>query len=166
MRLTRICPIPRTNVPQGGRRRVSRQGHAGVIGLHDQGDRAVDAVALQKADGEVAQIRNDIRETARRRGELEGARDRARVQGYDDPRGNFGGGQEMIGQVIGGILQGVLVGGALDRVLRDNHRSPSSGADFDFGGGHEAPSWPSPWSQDGAASGGADEGGWRTGGTF
>jgi hypothetical protein len=122
-------------------------------------------VALQKADGEVAQIRNDIRETARRRGELEGARDRARVQGYDDPRGNFRGGQEMIGQVIGGILQGVLVGGALDRVLRDNHRGPSSGADFDFGGRQEAPSWQSPWSQDND-SGGDDEGGWRTGGTF
>ena len=38
-----------------------------------------------------AQIRADIREMAQRRTELEGARDRARRVGYDDPRGTFGG---------------------------------------------------------------------------
>jgi hypothetical protein len=73
---------------------------------------------------------------ARRRTELEGARDRARDAGYEDPRGTFGSnGQEMIGEVIGGILRGVLQGGTLDRVLRDNYRYPRRRADPDFNWG-------------------------------
>jgi chromosome segregation ATPase len=129
--------------------------------------------ALQKAEGEVAQIRNEIRAMASRRSELEGARDRARQVGYQDPRGTFGGGQDVIGQVIGGILGGVLQGAALDRVLRDNYRFPVPRADPDFGG-REA-SWPNPWSGGGADEGGSwdrggsDDGGgsgWRTGGSF
>jgi hypothetical protein len=131
--------------------------------------------ALEKADGEVAQMRNEIRETARRRSELEGSRDRARQVGYDDPRGTFGGGgQEVIGEVIGGILRGVLQGRALDRVLRDNYRYPRPRADPDFGG---PPSWPNPWGADTWGGGGSwpsggsrDQdgggGGWRTGGSF
>jgi hypothetical protein len=73
--------------------------------------------ALSKTDAEVTQIRAEIREMARRRTELEGARDRARTVGYDDPRGTVGGGPEVIGEVIGGILRGVLRGGDLDRVF-------------------------------------------------
>jgi hypothetical protein len=126
--------------------------------------------ALQKTDGEVAQIRGQIREMAVRRSELEGARDRARSSGYGDPRGTFGGGQDMLGAVIGGILAGALQGGALDRVLRDNYRSPGRRSDPDFGGRGEAPSWPNPWSPGPADSGrgpGDDAGGgWRTGGSF
>jgi chromosome segregation ATPase len=129
--------------------------------------------ALGKADGEVAQIRSEIRETARRRAELEGARDRARAVGYEDPRGTFGSdGKEIIGQVIGGILSGVLQGGALDRVLRDSHRSPQGRSGADVGGTWSAPSWPSPWSEGsaGGSSGrgksGDDDSGWRTGGSF
>ena len=67
------------------------------------------AASCSKADGEVAQIRAKIREMAGRRAELEGARDRARSVGYDDPRGTFGGsGQDVLGQVIGGILGGMV----------------------------------------------------------
>jgi hypothetical protein len=123
--------------------------------------------ALAKVDGEVAQIRSEIRETARRRTELEGARDRARSGGYDDPRGTFGGnGREIIGQVIGGILSGVLQGRALDHALRDNHRAPPRRADPNFG---DAWNWPSPSSGGGRAGPGAsggDDSGWRTGGSF
>jgi hypothetical protein len=132
--------------------------------------------ALAKADGEVAQIRGEIRQMARRRSELEGARDRARNVGYDDPRGTFGGGREVIGEVIGGILRGALQGGALDRVLRDNYQFPRPRTDPDFGGRRGAPSWPNPWSEGRADGGwprgesrGSDDdggGGWRTGGSF
>ncbi|MPZ56163.1 MAG: hypothetical protein GEU91_06600 [Rhizobiales bacterium] len=131
---------------------------------------------LPKADGEVAQIRTQIRDMARRRTELEGGRDRARNIGYDDPRGTFGSGQDVLGQVIGGILSGTLGGGALDRVLRDNYRRPVPRADPDFGGWGRAPSWPYPWDQGrggggswpggGGASSGGSGGGWRTGGSF
>jgi chromosome segregation ATPase len=121
---------------------------------------------LAKADGEVAQIREEIREMARRRGELEGSRDRARTVGYDDPRGRFDGGNEIIGNVIGGILRGVVQGVVLDGVLRDNYRSPSPRADPDFGG-RQADSWGGGWM--GGGSRGSDDdggGGWRTGGSF
>src|SRR5262249_14990720 len=113
-------------------------------------DQAVMAIskardAAQKIDGEVAQIRAQIRDSAQRRNELEGARDRARRAGYDNPMGNFGG-QSDISEVIGNILRGVVVGGALDHVLRDNYRSPVPRADPDFGGRQSGPSWSSPWS--------------------
>jgi len=126
-------------------------------------------VALQKADGEVAQIRAQMREMARRRSELEGARDRARSIGYDDPRGTFGGGQDVIGNVIGGILSGAMQGAVLDRILRDNYRAPRRRADPDFGQWGGASSFPSPWGQGGGTIGGSQPprgGGWRTGGSF
>jgi len=126
--------------------------------------------ALQKAEGEIAQIRSEIRTMADRRIELEGTRDRARRAGYQDPRGTFGGNKEIIGSVIGGILQGALQGAALDRVLRDNYRFPVPRADSDFGGRWEAPSWPNSWNGGSADVGGQyDDGGgsgWRTGGGF
>ncbi|MFZ0457174.1 MAG: hypothetical protein WAM17_01765 [Rhodoplanes sp.] len=136
----------------------------------DQAILAISAArkALQTADGEVSQIRSEIRELARRRSELEGARDRARHQGYDDPRGTFGGGPDMLGQVIGGILSGALQGAVIDRILRDNYRAPFPGPDRDFGGPIGAPSWPNPWHDSGGWPGGGHSGdsGWRTGGGF
>ena len=143
-------------------------------------DQAISAIstareALKKADAEVAEIRSEIRTMADRRGELEGARDRARRGGYGDPRGTFGGNQDMIGAVIGGILGGVLQGRALDSVLRDNYRAPTPRADIDFGGRSAGTSWSNPWgggSDDlggsASAGGGGDDGdsGWRTGGSF
>lgn len=137
-------------------------------------DQAVSAIssaqmALQKADGEVARIRAQLREMAHRRTELEGARDRARSIGYDDPRGTFGGGRDVIGDVIGGILSGAIQGAALDRILRDNYRAPRRRADPDFGRWGGASSFPSPWGQGERTIGGSQPpkgGGWRTGGSF
>ena len=120
---------------------------------------------LKKADAEVSQIRDQIRETARRRTELEGARDRARNFGFDNPMGNYGNGQDAIGQVIGGILRGALGGRDLDRVLRDNYRYPVPRADPDFGGWGRRASLPQPWGR--ADSWGQRGGaGWTTGGSF
>ena len=154
-----------------------RQLHQEAIRTRTQDDdRIVSSIssaraALQKTDGEVADIRVAIREMAQRRSELEGARDRARNVGYDDPRGTFHRtGQEVIGGVIGAILRGALQGGDLDRVFRDNYRSPTSQGDPGFGRSRSAPSWPNTWGgslgrtrDDGARGGGS---GWRTGGGF
>jgi hypothetical protein len=125
--------------------------------------------ALQKADDEVNRIRGEMLEKARRRRELEGARDRARSAGYDDPRVTFGGGREIIGDAIGGILSGAMQGAVLDRILRDNYRAPRRRADPDFGHWVGAPSVASPWGRDGGAMRGAQPpcgGTWRTGGSF
>ena len=152
--------------------------------------------AREKADSEVRQIRGEIREMAGRRTELEGARDRARTIGYDDPRGRFDGAQDIIAQVIGGILAGALRGHALDRVLRDSFRTTRRRGDFDFGRWGEMgpgglpgpwgglpPTLPGPWGglpgpfgggggkgggwrTGGRLGGGGGKGGWRTGGRF
>ena len=118
--------------------------------------------ALNKADAEVNQIRAQIREMARRRVELEGARDRARNSGFDNPMGNYGSAQDAIGVVIGGILRGALNGGDLDRVLRDNYRFPVPRSDPDFGGWSRKASFPAPWQRSGTRNGS----GWSTGGSF
>ena len=123
--------------------------------------------ALEKADGEVAHIRAQLRDLARRRAELEGARDRARSIGYDDPRGTFSGEPDVIGDVIGGILNGALRGTTLDRVLRDNYSAPRRHADPDFGRLEGASSLPSPWRHDEDAVGSSglpNDGGWRAAG--
>ena len=137
-------------------------------------DQAVSAIssaqtALQKADGEVTQIRAQLREMARRRTELEGARDRARSIGYDDPRGTFGGGRDVIGDVIGGILSGAIQGAVLDRILRDNYRAPRRRADADFGQWGGASPFPDPWGHGGGPTRSSQPpkgGAWRTGGRF
>jgi hypothetical protein len=118
--------------------------------------------ALNKADTDVSQIRTQIREMARRRVELEGARDRARNSGFDNPMGNYGSAQDAIGVVIGGILRGALSGGDLDRVLRDNYRFPAPRSDPDFGGWSRKASFPASWERSGTRNGS----GWSTGGSF
>jgi hypothetical protein len=135
-------------------------------------DQAVSAIssaqaALEKADGEAAQTRAQLRELARRRAELEGARDRARSIGYDDPRGTFSGQPDVIGDVIGGILNGALRGAALDRILHDHYSAPRRHADPDFGRLEGTSSLPSPWCHgEGAvgSSGLPKDGGWRAAG--
>jgi hypothetical protein len=117
---------------------------------------------LHKADAEVNQIRTQIREMARRRVELEGARDRARNSGFDNPMGNYGGAQDAIGVVIGSILRGTLNGRDLDRVLRANYRFPAPRSDPDFGGWSRKSSFPAPWGGSETRSGS----GWSTGGSF
>ena len=125
-------------------------------------DEAISAItkvraAYEKADGEVARIRTSIRDMASRRWELESSRDRARSQGYEDPRGTFNDNNEVL-DVIGTILGGVLRSGVLDRTLSDNHRS-SGGS-----------SWPGSWggssSSGSSGSDSSSSGGWRTGGSF
>jgi hypothetical protein len=148
-------------------------------------DKAITSIAgaraaREKADAEIRQTRADIREMAKRRTELEEARDRARSIGYDDPRGRFDGAQDIILQVVAGILTGALRGYALDRVLRDTFRPGRRRGDYDFGRWGEMgpgglpgpwglpPTLPGPWGgMPGPLPGpwgGGGGGGWRTGG--
>jgi hypothetical protein len=136
----------------------------------DADDDAVAAIssaqaALQKTDGDAAQIRNQLRETARRRTELEGARDRARSIGYDDPRATFDGGGDAISDVIDGILSGAIQGAALDRILRNNYRAPRGRADPEFGQWRSTSSVPDPWATTGNSQS-HDGNGWRPGGSL
>jgi hypothetical protein len=118
--------------------------------------------ALKRVDSEVNQIRSQIREMARRRVELEGARDRARNSGFDNPMGNYGNAQDAIAMVIGGILRGAMSGPDLDRVLRDNYRHPAPTSDPDFGRWPGEGSFPASWERPGTTRGS----GWSTGGGF
>ena len=79
--------------------------------------------SMAKADAEVARIRDEARETARRRGELEGVRDNMRQRQYDQPWGGFelGGGPQM-GDVIGGIIRGAVQGAVLWSILEGGYR--------------------------------------------
>jgi len=147
-------------------------------------DQAVSAIASardaqQKTNAEIAKIRAQISEMANRRSELEGARDRARRQGYDSPIGGFNDKVDL-GSIIGGILSGAVRGGALDDIFRGGYRFPPPRANPDFGGRRGAPSWPGPWIGGDSGSfggsigggggsssgGGGGGGGWRTGGSF
>ncbi len=139
-------------------------------------DRAIASISaarekLQKADEEVAQIRAEMRELARRRSELEGARDRARRGGYDDPRGTFrSDAGDIIGGIIGGILAGTMQGGSLDDMFRRDYRGPRRRSNRDFGNPRGQSPWPD-WGRGGLDTwgggrrGGGDSG-WRTGGSF
>ena len=121
--------------------------------------------AVMKADAELSQIRTQIREMARRRIELEGARDRARNSGFDNPMGNYGNAQDAISAAIGAILRGAMSGAELDRVLRDNYRSPMPRTSPDFGGWPRKENFPAPRGRRGSSS--RDSGsGWSTGGSF
>lgn len=142
-------------------------------------DRAIALISdarekLQKADQEVAQIRTEMRDLAQRRSELEGARDRARRSGYDDPRGTFRtDAGDIIGGIIGGILAGTMQGGSLDDMFRRDYRGPRRRSNRDFGNPWGQPSRTDSWGRGGLDTwgGGGDrrgggDTGWRTGGSF
>jgi hypothetical protein len=127
------------------------------------------------ADAELAKTRETIRELARRRSELETARDEARTKGYDQPYAGFGN-ESVIAHVIAEIAKGALRSHDLGRVLNEGfkRRAPRSTGGF---GGFGGPSWPY---NDGGPSGGGirirrfpssggsrpSGGGFRTGGSF
>ena len=79
--------------------------------------------AIARAEAEVAKIRDEAREIARRRGELEGVRDKVRTSRYDRPGGQFEFDRnEILGDLIGGIVRGAVQGGALWQVFEKSYR--------------------------------------------
>lgn len=70
--------------------------------------------AIAKAEAEVAKIRDETREIARRRSELEGVRDKVRAKNYDGPWGQFQiNNNDMLAELIGGIVRGAVQGAVL-----------------------------------------------------
>ena len=88
--------------------------------------------AIAKAEADVAQIRDEAREIARRRGELEGVRDNFRRKRYDAPRGQFEFDQNgAVGDLIGGIVKGAVQGAALWALFEHGYRKRRDDDDDD-----------------------------------
>ncbi|MBL8780944.1 MAG: hypothetical protein JNL06_08355 [Alphaproteobacteria bacterium] len=78
---------------------------------------------IARADAEVAKIRDEAREIARRRGELEGVRDNFRRNRYDNPGGQFDFGRDnAVEDIIGGIVRGAVQGAALWTLFEGAYR--------------------------------------------
>lgn len=87
--------------------------------------------AIARAEADVAKIREEARETARRRGELENVRDQMRSRRYDRHNSQFElDGGDVLGGLIGGILGGVLQSRDLWEALEKAHRKRR---DWDYG---------------------------------
>ncbi|WP_292533599.1 hypothetical protein [Methylocystis sp.] len=80
-------------------------------------------LAIGKADGEVARTRQQIRELAARRAELQGAYAEFRRRHYDYPGTTFGN-EATINDVLGGILDGMVGGAVLGQVLQQGYQRP------------------------------------------
>lgn len=123
--------------------------------------------AVAKAEREIAETRATIREAARRRAEIEDARDRFRRSGYDRPGVSFGN-EQLLGNVIGGIIGGVLSSPDLWNVLLGGvHDRRRSSGDI-FGGGPNLPGggWLGGGGDGGSSGGFGGGGGFSTGGGF
>lgn len=129
------------------------------------------AAAIRKCDAEIAETRARAREMAGRRGELEAVREDFRRRGWDQPQVAFGN-ERIIGEMIGGLIGGVLTSPDLWRVLTEGYttrpRHTDSGGGY--GGG---PRFPMPGGMDDgprggneAPRGGGGGDGFRTGGGF
>jgi len=126
------------------------------------------AHAIATAEADVAATRETIRETARRRGELEATRDRFRQSGYDRPGVTFNN-ESMLGNVIGGIIGGIVSSPELWRVILGGYHAPRHRSDGNFGGsdwGGGGGSWGGGGSSGGFGGGGGGGGGFSTGGGF
>ncbi len=131
--------------------------------------------AITKADAEVGRIRDEAREVARRRGELEGVRDNFRRRQYDQPWGGFELDKgQVVGDVIGGIIRGAIQGAVLWSIFEGGYRRHG----FDGGPWGRGQGWPGssmprmhlPSSSiprmGGFRTGGGFGGAFRTGGRF
>jgi len=122
--------------------------------------------ALRRREAEGEEIRRTATELARKRTELEQSRETFRREGYDDPRGRFSNGPD-IGDIIGGMIGGMMTSRNLDDAFGRGWSKPSRGSGSTFGGGIRFPSggsWSRPSSRPSAPS--RPRGGFRTGGRF
>jgi hypothetical protein len=142
--------------------------------------REIDAAqtALSKAEAQIARVRDEAREIARRRGELEHVRDNVRRNRYDGPGGQFElDRQDSLGDTIGGIIRGAVQGAVLWSILqrgyRQRHGDDSSWGSGSWGGsgnwGSSRPPFRLPSSTrmgGGFKTGRGGGGGFKTGGRF
>jgi hypothetical protein len=123
--------------------------------------------AVAKAEAEIGKIRDEAREIARRRGELEGVRDNFRRKQYDGPGGQFDVDKNIVGDLISGIIQGAIQGAVLWSTYERGYRQ---GSNKDWSGGFGGGSSSGPRFRLPSSSfpkiGGRSGGGFRTGGRF
>ncbi len=112
--------------------------------------------AIAQAEAELAETRATIRETARRRAELEETRERFQRSGYDRPGVTFNN-ESMLGNVIGGIIGGIISSPELWRVILGGYQAPHRRSGDTFGGGGN-------WWSGGNGGGGGSWGGGSSGG--
>jgi len=119
---------------------------------------------IAKADADVAKIRDEAREIARRRSELEGVRDNFRRKQYDGPWGQFEVDRsDAVGDLIGGIVRGAIQGAVLWSLFERGYRR----RDWDGGfGGSAGPRFRLPSSSFPKMGGGFKTGGGFKGGGF
>lgn len=129
--------------------------------------------AIVKADAVVSKVRDEMREIARRRSELEGVRDNFRRSRYERPGGQFELGQnEVLGDLIRGVLQGAVQGAVLWALFQRGYRRRDDDDDDDrpWGSGSSGPKFRFPSSGRSGGGGfrpsGGFKGGFKTGGRF
>jgi chromosome segregation ATPase len=131
---------------------------------------------IARTETEIAGLRRSAQELARRRMEVESARDRFRKAGYDHPHTTFGNDSEL-SQVLQQILKGVIQSGLLWDLLRRGYgyRRPRGRPDFGFpfpfpipggtgGSGSRGDDWREPGSGGGWSP--RDDDKFTTGGSF
>jgi hypothetical protein len=123
-------------------------------------DRLTQAIA--RADGEIMQLRGQIREVAARRVEIDRARVEFRQRGYDYPGTTFGN-ETTISDVLGGILHGAIKGIVLGQVLQQGYQRPPAPGWGD--GMPPPPIFPPSTPRRGSGEGSLGDG-FRTGGMF
>lgn len=138
--------------------------------------------AIAKAETEVTKIRDEVREIARRRSELEGVREKFRSKRYDRPSGQFEfDGNNAIGDLIGGIVRGSIQGALLWSLFEHGYRKRRDWDDDDdddkdddddggergpWGKNRSAPRFRFPSSSFPKMGGSFGGGGFKTGGGF
>ncbi len=135
--------------------------------------RRIDDLAkiVTKAEAEIAETRNAIRQAADRRSQLEENRDRFRRSGYDRPGVTFGN-EQMLGSMLGSFIGSVITSPELWRAILGGVSQPRGHTtNIDFGGGPRVPGggdWFGGGNSGGGSSGGfgGDGGGFTTGGSF
>lgn len=118
------------------------------------------AAGIERADGELASLRQTSKELATRRLDVERVRDRFRSAGYDHPNARFGNEIE-IGQILAQILEGVVRSGILWDILRGGFSTRPSRNQPDFG----QPTFPFPFPMPGGGRDDTRGGEWREPGT-
>lgn len=108
-----------------------------------------------KVDEEITGLRRTAHETARRRAEVEGVRERFRNAGYDHPHGTFGNDGD-IARALEEILSGAARSGLLWDLIRAGFRSRMTRGGPGFG----SPTFPFPFPIPGGGDG-PRGGGWR-----
>ena len=111
---------------------------------------------IAKTETEIAGLRREALDLARRRSEMDEVREKFRRTGYDHPQSTFDNEGE-IGGVLQNVLEGVVRSGVLWDLLRQGHRSRPSRGSADFG----LPDFPLPFPIPGGGTSDARGGEWR-----